>query len=459
MVAFSSLETKLRTLLASANFQDVENNVTANAKDIQAATSTTLGDEEVGEIVSGLKALTKGKANKGVAKLTENVPEVGSQLIKDVSSVATDLNAMTGTTATNGFLSHVVLSPTVKSVQQVLEAKTTATIPQLQEILQDVVADEYVTNLNSTLKKTLDEISDDIRATANRYSKAVNNLLGNTSGGLITDLLLNADTNIIGPLLDQGLTAGQAREVYNLVVNKQIDEAAKRMVSLAGLTLNQAETFILALNTSPASLLTGGTLFDVSQPKYDTNSNTNQWNGSKTSDAIFTTVGSVEELTVEWTRVPREITEIIFFGYQQTDDQVLTASEIHSLENQTGDDGITMHYVINSSGVVQRGRPISQVSNSIEGHQLFSISVGVAYPASSSINEVQADTIDKVIDVFYQRWPGGQMFAAYDIDAEYPTPGFAVSDMLEAKGKRNYGVTTRSFSSTQLIESAKAAIR
>lgn len=456
MVDIALVNAQLRQLVSAGNFEKVLSQATSTSTTVQALDSTSLGTV-INEIVSGFQALNVAQGNQGSALMTNNVP--GVTLENDTSANNTSLGTITGGTVNNGFTKLVVTTPTPEGIKSALAATTTVTNTQLKNVLENLIADEYATNLDDVVTTDFSTEAETLAAATGVFTSSVNNLLGGLTGNLIQDIILKVNQAPLVPLVQLGVDIGIAQQAYNLILEDKKLEAAKLIFANQEnpTSITQIEDQLEDIDTSISNQVETGAAPNAERSTYDTNSNSNKWTGASTPPSVFTYVSSEEELRIEFLRTQREITQMMFFGYEVEANQVLTSADIHLLEGfDTGGDGITMHYIVLPNGTIQRGRPISKVSSGISEHNDFSVFIGSIINKDSNIVTVdQLRSIKSLSKAFYAAVPGGQMLSSNDFDPEYTASGFKVDSLVRANGKQNFGNSSRSFSSAQLAAAAK----
>lgn len=458
MVDIISVTAQLSQLASAGNYDKVESQAASTSTTVQALDSTSVGDVP-NEIVSGFQALTVGQGNQGTALLTNNVP--GVPLENDTSSSNTSLGTITGGTVGNGFTKVIVTTPTPEGIKSTLTtaSPTPVTDTQMSNVLENTVPDEYAGELNTVVTTDFGTQANLLSSVASVFNNTISGLLGGLTGNLIQDIILNVNQAPLVPIVQLGVDIEIAQQAYNLILADKKLEAAKLIFANQDnpTSVEEIEDFLETIDTSAANQVEAGNAPDASRTTYDTNSNSNVWTGASTPQSVFTFVSSEEELRIEFMRTQREITQLMFFGYETQANQVLTAADIHLLEGfDTGGDGISMHYIVLPNGTIQRGRPLAKLSASIPEHNDFSVFIGsVRSLDQRAVSVEQIKSITAISKAFYAAVPGGQMLSSKDFDAEYPHCGFNVSKLVEQSGKQNFGNSSRSFSSAQLVAAAK----
>lgn len=154
-----------------------------------------------------------------------------------------------------------------------------------------------------------------------------------------------------------GVPKNQAVAVLVLLQAKEDRKAIILVQQLTKKPIGDIETFISSVPITINEQLQVNTSFASTTGTYDVSSKNNTWVGPTTQDNYFDIIATQEQLIVEFIVANREITELVFYGHEMTPNQVLTAKDIHASYVADGNDGIPFHYVIQSNGNLQRGRP------------------------------------------------------------------------------------------------------
>lgn len=172
-----------------------------------------------------------------------------------------------------------------------------------------------------------------------------------------------------------------------------------------------------------------------------------KWSGRSSGDDVFTYVSSVEELNAEIQAISRPISEIVIHATETTTDRDIGSIEINNMQNKLGHDGIGYHYVIRRDGRLQRGRPADRIGDhtSVNNHNNFSIGIALvgginvatgeveplANRSASSFTREQYTTLERFLEAFYSKYPGGNVFGHNDLDVNEIDPYFDVQDYVE----------------------------
>ena len=458
MASLVALNSKLKSLVSSSGFDILSKETSAIASSVQALNSTSLGTE-LNESLSGILALnTSSKALSSIAILTGNIPGITSQIVKDVSASKTDLEAITGATADNGFLDVVITCPTPEGIKVSLGAIANPTDQQTQAILANTTPKKYQDQIATITVKDFAKLSGEFSTSLAAFASAFNNLSKTQTGNVLQDILLQTDDTPISILENFGVPRSEAPAILVLLQSKKTTEAITKIAALTGKDVETIEAFILTVPTSlDAQLQTSGQT--SSTGVYDVSSKNNTWRGAATTNEYFDIIATQEQLLIEFIKCPREITEIVFYGHEMTADQILTAKDIHESYNADGNDGIPFHYVVQPGGNLQRGRSIAKEGTYSTTHNKYSIGVVIPHYVNTEAKVQQGATVRQIIEAFYHVWPGGQLFDANEDIGESKVPvGLSISSYAESFKKVNYGGAGRSFSTAQLINASQGSV-
>ena len=101
--------------------------------------------------------------------------------------------------------------------------------------------------------------------------------------------------------------------------------------------------------------------------------------------------------------------------------------------------GIQPHYLILQNGDLQRGRPIDETRNPDYG-KMNQTGLKLTFVAGDdmAINEKQYETFDGFIKKWINVFPGGEVFADYELDNRYKGPNFNVKERISSKYKKEF---------------------
>ena len=458
MASLNAINSKLKSLVISSGFDKLSQQTDIAASAIQALNSSSLG-ALLGENISGIQSLTTNlDPRRGAGLLTENLTGLQDLVVNDVSSSKSNLDAITGSSINNGFTDLVFAATTAEGIKSAIGAIAPgASTAQLTTILSNVIPSKFAGQVADITVKDFGSFSVDLSSASSVFSSAFSNVVGGLTGNILQDILLETDATPISIITNLGILRSDAGEVLNLLQGKKFDEAVLFVASKTKLAGTFIETILATVPTNLSAQLESTGIAPSSTGVYDVLSKSNEWNGSSTPDTFFDVIATQEHLLIEMIKSSREITEVVFYGHEMSEDQVLTASDIHDAYNDAGDDGIPFHYVILPNGNLQRGRPLSKLGAYSATHANYSIGVVVPHETGNPATVKQGQTATQFIEAFYAVWPGGQCFDAWaDMDDESSVPvGINIGNIVASFRKINHGQSNRSFSTRQLISATQ----
>ena len=459
MATIPEINSILRSAKVGAGFQDLVKNTSTVASSVQALNSTSLGGL-LNETLSGIQALnTSVKTSSSIAILSQNIPGIQDQIIKDVSSSKTDLDKITGATVSNGFLDVVITCPTPEGVKASIQAISTPNASQTENIISNITPKKYSNQVKDISNKDFTDFSNEFSTSLGTFVSSFTNLAKTKTGNPIQDILLQSDITPLSVIENFGVPKERTVDVLLLLQAKEDRKAILLVQELTKKTIAEIESFLPTVPIDINQQLKDNTEFTSTTGVYDVTSKNTLWQGTNTRDDFFDIVATQEQLIIEFIKCSREITELVFYGHEMTPDQILTAKDIHASYNADGNDGIPFHYVVQSNGNLQRGRPIAIDGTFSNTHNKFSIGIVLPYYQNGDATIQQGATVRKILEAFYQVLPGGQVFDAQeDLDESKISVGLSIGSYIEAFKKVNYGGASRSFSTAQLISAAQGNV-
>ena len=459
MATISEINSILKSAKVGAGFDALVENTSAVASSVQALNSTSLGGL-LNETISGIQALnTSTNISSSIAILSQNIPGIQDQIIKVVSDSKSDLDKIIGASVSNGFLDVVITCPTPEGVKASINSIATPTDSQTETIISNITPKKYLNQVKDIATKDFSDFSNEFSTSLGSFISSFNNQTNTQTGNPIQDILLQSDKTPLTVIESFGVPKHRAVDVLVLLQAKEDKKAVILVQQLTKKPVGDVETFITSVPITINEQLKTDTAFSSTTGAYDVLSKNNTWVGPTTKDDYFDIIATQEQLMVEFIKANREITEIVFYGHEMTPDQVLTAKDIHASYIADGNDGIPFHYVIHSNGNLQRGRPLSVDGTYSTTHDKYSIGIVLPHYQNGDATVNQGATVDKILEAFYQVWPGGQVFDAYeDLDESKVPVGLSISSYIETFKKVNNGGTGRSFSTAQLISAAQGNV-
>ena len=458
MADIKDINNRLKNIVKIAGFDSVVLKTNVTASNIKALEATSLG-ELLNENISGVQGLTVNAGSSNIALLQNNLTGLESQIVKDVSSSKSDLQSITGATDTveNGFLDLVFTAASAEGVKAGINVVATPTDSQMQTILTNIVPEQFSSQVSSIVGQDFTSLTANLSVDITAFNSAFTNLLNGKTGNILQDVLLQTDTSPISAIVALGVTPSVASDVLLLLQTNKFDDAVATVSATPGVTLSQAqiETALLAVPIDISSQITTPGVRSSSLAVFDPTTNFNNWTGKNTPKSYFSLIATLEELMIELVNTSREITEVVFCGYEIDEDQSVTPQDIHEACIAAGLDGIAYHYVILPNGDMRRGRSLAVDGEYNTAHNQYSIIVVVPHKRNVGATIAQGRSIDLFLEAFWNLWPGGQCWDAEDIDVQSFPVGVNIDNYRSNYRKQNFGNAGRSYSTTQLISAAK----
>jgi hypothetical protein len=461
MATINSINAKLGNLDFSSGFDKLNQQANVSAANVQALNSSSLGTL-LGENLSGVLSLTTNlDPKRGVGLLTENLTGLKDLVVNDVSSSKSDLDAMTGSSVNNGFNRLIVAATTAEGVKSAIsKAAPTATDQQKQTIITNIVPLKFSNQVADITVKDFNQFSTEFTTASSAYTSAFSNIVKSATGNVLQDVILQTDATPLNLIENIGVSTPVAASVLVLLQSNNSPEAVKIVVAETGKPAEVVEAALAAIPVGISDQIEKRSVGKSSTAVYDVSSKNNEWNGSSTPPEYFDIIATLEQLKIEMIKCPREITEIVFFGHEMTQNQILTAKDIHESYNAEGSDGIPFHYVVLSGGNIQRGRPISKGGAYSSTREKFSIGIVVPHVKNNPATIKQGESAQFIMEAFYSVWPGGQVFDAHkDVDdLSEVEVGINIEGLRQSLRKDNHGQSSKASSTKQLISASQGNV-
>lgn len=461
MATFRSINAKLNNLAFAAGFDKLNEQANVTASSVQALSSSSLGSL-LNENLSGIQSLTTNlDPKRGVGIVTENLSGLKDIVTNDVSNVKPNLDAITGSAVNNGFNKIIIAATTAEGIKSAVnKAAPTASNQQVETIMSNVVPEKFSTLVPNITVKDFNTFSVDLTAASTAYASAFDNILKGSTGNVLQDVILQTDATPLNLIENLGVSTTVAASVLVLLQSGKSKEAVEIVTAATGKSIEATEIALAEIPTSVNDQIDKRSVGKSSTAVYDVSSKNNEWNGSKTPDTFFDIIATLEQLKIEMIKCAREITEVVFFGHEMTQDQVLTAKDIHKSYNAEGVDGIPFHYVVLPGGNIQRGRPVSKLGDYSSTHKRYSMGIVVPHVKDDPATVKQGESVEYIMKAFYSVWPGGQVFDAQkDISDLSDVPvGVNIEAIRNSLRKDNYGQSSKSSSTKQLISATQGNV-
>ena len=446
MATKHSFDIALKNILNVAGFGNVNAESGEVADRINGLQTTSV--VSVGETVDGIEVIAQ-HPSLGVAKLTASID---STLTKTVTNT-NDLASITGGGVSNGFLNKCVTSPTALGIKSTNLISSEA---QLQSVFNKIVPEQFENIVDDIINDDVSTISSKFGTVRLKFNNDFGNLIREISGIKTTDLNIRIDPSILVSLTNLSIgydvivpvvkfcVDGNTNDAINLLVESDID------VTVAESAVNQ-----LLYDIRLSSQLSSQKDYDQLESARVAVSGAalgNQWKGAATETSTFLNITSKEELHLDFIRSSRDITEIVFYCFENVSGTMLNADILHAYS----EDGIGIHYLVNQAGNLQRCRPIDTVGDHYAPHDNYSIAVGICRTKGEGITVTAIKTMESIIDAFWQTWPGGRVLEGREIITD-PLPqnlslDISFSNYYKKYGKEIVGDISRSYSTEHLID-------
>lgn len=454
----NSLLSEIQSVASEVSVEGISGSVLQGIKDITETMTSTIKDSEllkkVTESVSAVENLGNSVANAAATATNNLVSSVNSTIGQVTSAIDDKFKSVIG--AVNESVGNLIndITPDIKigtgSLQDLFEDLTGSVTSSLQGLFGSS------TDLS---KSFISDILQDVAAGGDINLSKASKKLSLRDASLSADMksvIRNTEAESISELNAKVTTRASAKGIPK----EQIDQFIKSSADIENV-LNKINTTISGTIISEVgSFYTEDT--DLAEL-------VKRYLGSETK--IFEYVDSKEELGLEFYKINRPISEIIIHATETYTNANIGSEEIHLRHNEAGHNGIQYHYVIRRDGRIQRGMPLDDVSDAsnILGHNLNCVDValvgGVNVPSeadnpllnlsSSSFTQVQMKSLESLLEIFYQRNPGGQVLGHNAIDNNSPDPYFDVIAFVQNRfNKRSVykdPLTENSISSKDLI--------
>ena len=252
MSVFGNLNLSLRSLTSADNLGSLLTSTFDVQSKLDAAISSKLGTE-INKVIGGFQAITQETdaaadfvSGSGIAMLVENPP--GLDILKQASSVNSDLEAITESTMGGGFLNIAITANTPEAIAKSLSAITNLPATAMSGVLKEIcpAIDSITSQIDGVLGQIgkglsvfdgiTSELSSFEQKINSQFSGGLSGLLGNVSADFQSSLpqlfsnLTEIGSNI--PVSDftrnsttinssghvQSILAGATREITTVVV-------------------------------------------------------------------------------------------------------------------------------------------------------------------------------------------------------------------------------------------------
>jgi|TARA_B110000908_G_scaffold19741_1_gene22252 hypothetical protein len=410
-------------------FSDVATSVTPVAElksgggdispeDLREKVSNASGFEGLtAKVTSAKDTLTKFPA---VSNFIDDVKDLTTD-IQNFSDNVTDFNTNLLTNINKGLGS---VTGGLQDIVEGITGKAENTINGLGGVGFAATPDDMKTLINQVMSANGKQVSATIRTTTSK-----------------NDSVSPRMQKVVAGVKDASSPQDLSDKVDNAAREQGIPESE---IAVATGVIERADAEIKGLDTTVSgSVVIDQSFFQESTP---VDATTQKWAGRNTKDDAFTYVSSVEELEAEIRSIERTLDQVIIHATETTTDKNIGSIEINNVHNELGFNGIGYHYVIRRDGRLQRGRPINKAGEHVDSLDRTSIglvlvgglncSSGEPNPTSfrsaQSFTISQYNTLEKFLQAFYRKYPGGKVHGHNEIDATELDPYFDVADYIES---------------------------
>jgi hypothetical protein len=349
-----------------------------------------------------------------LAKLTENMPGLKTQLVQDVDPAIKTLNTSitNSTLAAPANLNEVLSLGTTQAISaSIKKVIPNVTKKQITTVVNGAVvqADAAVLDLNDPAGGSFESAKEDLDIIINSFNNSIDNIISSVTGtsklkpgltGLLnsvsSDILnfavfVNNDFNVgFGTLIEnaientfhqgenilrgvafkggiqQQITPEDLDTIFNLIKKKNILGASTVLKKYSDLPENQLVDALQKIDNR-LSTFTSNKSQDSKNISFINRNIKNikaDWNLGfpKDPSVYFKTysIFSVEELEVELATIKRPFTELILGFTGAASDQPIDMYSYHrrNAEKYRNSNGLTWHYYLSRSGLISRVRPV-----------------------------------------------------------------------------------------------------
>jgi len=376
------------------------------------------------------------------------------------------------------------LSKKVGDITSVAQSAFTGQLNKLTNVGIGLPVKDLIEKATSNIKGPITSILSNQSALKNLE---VSNLIGQIDGGKLTDAAAFLNTKVKDNLsLVNSLEAIGDKSISSLTTEAK-EALAEKFRLNPGLKEEYIEKNLATIPTAVADTVTASdeatkAMGEGTTPIAKLGENDSKWNGDNTGDDYnFSIINSYEELEAEFRAPDRDITEVIVNWTETFFDEDLTVKEIYT-ELASRKNNMHFHYLILRDGSIGKLAPIGEVTkhtsfggwraeNSTisffkneDSHNKHSI--GVAFVGGLSVGkgdyeevrndailgnidfdevpnltdyrdgttyvDLQNNTFDQFMKIYYTVFPGGQAWAADDL-TDNTAPGFSVLDYIKQR--------------------------
>lgn len=359
-----------------------------------------------------------------------------------------DLESITGSLklVADGELTKAFTAPFPQAMADTLKEVTTATKPQINQllgevskasttILDDITSQTFGNSVSalSKLKSTVSLISSSNALVLNNIAKTgfdgvlvniIEQVLGNLNLTLNTALVQNGKRVVIPNKLK--------REIAGLIQQGRFKSAAAILTKFSDKSIEEIESLLKNTNITVSDNLapsSSGEVVDVDDT-INLVKALNSWKESTTDTSkVFFKVGStareISTLVKDFANLKRDVSEVVI--YSTPSNKEISITDLHNLFVSQFDKGLNPHFYINKAGILFRGRPLETPSLSIGAFsklrfQHHEHSINITINCENGISPAQSRSLEELIRCITLAMPGILIYDINDLGALPPDP-------------------------------------
>lgn len=452
--ALKNLSKDLSEQFVSAEYETVKQ--TAEAKkafknDIQDNANLNLLTKELQQVRNDLPGTEIDEILNELAVTSLNGNYFSQDLVTKVDNATekSDLESITGSAklVADGELTKAFTAPFPQAMADTLKEVTTATKPQINQllgevskaslsILDDITSQTFGNSVSalSKLKSTVSLISSSNALVLSNIAKTgfdgvlvniIEQVLGNLNLTLNTALVQNGQRVVIPNKLK--------REIASLIQQGRFRSAAAILTNFSDKSLEEIETLLkntnitVSDNLAPAS--SSGEVVDIDDTVNLVNAQ-NSWKESRTDTGkVFFKVGStareISTLVKDFANLKRDVSEVVI--YSTPSNKEISIVDLHNLFVSQFDQGLNPHFYINKAGILFRGRPLEIPSLNIGAFSKLNVqhhkhSINITINSEKGISPAQSKSLEELIRSITLAMPGISIYDVNDLGAVPPDP-------------------------------------
>lgn len=494
-MTFSSnqLETQIDGLKSTFSSLDVQSKLTEATQQFQSLNTPLVG-KIPGGINNGIKALdtvsadfktpdVSGKLSvdlkhsttmlqnlqhqlpdihQPMSEMTPDLPGLSSKLKPSLSeSSKTVASEITGTAVSESFNNLTLALPTAAALAPAIKKMSDDIQPsEITSVLESATGDldpglkiGLPSNLTSLIGETginlnLSVVGSKLSLFSGGLADGLKNIIPPITGLPVLDILhkMNNSLPIINNSFNFPANINGISDIGPIVLSNLADgklDLAAQAIKLTGIDLSEVEiTAKLSLlnnQLGTASALLKSPLAGIIQ--------TNPVSTISNISGNYSFANSLEEIQAELIHAQRSMNMVVYHWSESHEDQNVSAKDI---EKSAG--SVEYHYIIRKDGSIQRGKPLNEVANHVNGSinpESISVLIIGGYKSqngevseltSESINSDQRNSLIGLAETIYSVFPGIQMYGHGDLDESVSSsePGINIESMISSLyGKSN----------------------